>query len=1373
MRHRRLPAVRALETGVAPNPPEAGDVRPESPSAPIPPQAPGGDLGATATRPGAVSSDAATEFGAPRDETPFSSDDVPTVIAAFDEGDVIEGRYVVGSLLASGGMGQVYTARDVLLDRPVALKALHPDIRRRIRPEDHCAAEARTLSRLQHPNIVQVHSFGMWRSRWFLVMELVDGMNLWDRLREPVSVANTSHVVRQVAEALSHAHERGVVHGDIKPQNILVSRVGRDPLFVRVVDFGIARVCGALTSSGEADGWAGAGTPRYMAPEQIEGRRLDGATDQYALALVAYEMLADTHPFPQRESYALLLAHRDSTPPPVSSVAQRHRFGARTDDVIGRALSKNPSDRYASCVQFAEALEDALRAEAVLEVGASWAGTAGIGAATLRGAHTVADAPSGWREVAIVACAVTVRHAEGRRLYRGEAQEVWSVFHERASRCTAGLGGRPTSLIAGRMLVVFGSAQGGRDAARAAVAGGLALEATARELERDPTLGVDVSLEIRVGVDAGPALVSAGDVLGSGTLDGPAVEGALALLDDARPGEVIATRRATRLTDGGFETEAREGRGVRVMGRSDRSTRVEDPLLPDAPLVGRADDLAALERVLRVVQGCASSMLVAIVGPPGIGKTRLVRELTDRAAGSARVVSARSSPERGGGPYEALADVARLLAAPGEPLEEQIARVLGEPDAAAGARRVLRLLGLGGRAAAAGALRDPYAAQEHALAVRDLGRWIASHATERCLIVHLEDLQWAGAAAAAAVGSVVRQTTSAPVLFVACLRPGTGRDVLTSVGLPPDLLHVIRLLPLEPLDVDALMEALGVGGESGDELASAREATGGVPLLVEELAAALLENPGAHEAERTADDLVLARIETLVPDQRRALERLAVVGLVGWRELVDPERTVGPDGWRRLAMQRLVREESAGRIPGMAQVAFRSAVTRDAIYRNLEPAWRDHEHLRVGGWLEEHAAAHVGPEPILLHLLRGGADERALPWALQAGHRAMDGHAGEEALAHFALAVELVGRAAEPERHTEALAEAYLGCALAASFTSRPQRGVEWLDRAAADRRLGSDAEDGLLGARLLLRRADLQSLTGDAEGALVTLERASLLAAREGGALFGLVASARRAMTLAQRGDYVGAQEVADTALAAPAAASAPAAGVRTAGERAEWSRALGTLHGALGHAWSRRGALEKGEHHYARSSEFWDAAEQVVARATAMLNLGLAAWWRGDGPTARDRWTRALDLYLQGGALHGAVWCRINLADEALLAGDPERCLTLTAAARADLAVLATTDNLAEIARIEAEAHLAAGRAAEALTHGDEAVTAGASAGRPAQLGSAHMTRGRVLVALGRSEEAQADLRAAARCFTESGQAQEAAKAEALLASVEQQAE
>jgi len=271
-------------------------------------------------------------------------------------GEVIAERYELEELVGSGGMSSVYRASDRLLERQVALKVLHEQLAADGEHVERFRSEARAVAQLSHPNIVTVIDRGEQGGRQYIVFEYVDGENLKALVaREgPLPEREAIDLALKVAGALAFAHAHGLVHRDVKPQNVLLGE-GRE---AKVTDFGIARsldVQGGLTQTGTV-----LGTSDYIAPEQARGGKATEQTDIYSLGIVLYELLTGDVPFHGDNFVAVALRHINDPPPSVRE--RRPDVSPRLDAAVRRAMAKSPQDRYPSMDDFARELQ-ACRAE--------------------------------------------------------------------------------------------------------------------------------------------------------------------------------------------------------------------------------------------------------------------------------------------------------------------------------------------------------------------------------------------------------------------------------------------------------------------------------------------------------------------------------------------------------------------------------------------------------------------------------------------------------------------------------------------------------------------------------------------------------------------------------------------------------------------------------------------------------------------------------------------------------------------------------------------------------------------------------------------------------------------------------------------------
>lgn len=282
------------------------------------------------------------------------ADDGPTVSPQLDAiqahlQEVVGDTYRIEKLLGRGGMGAVFLARERKLDRLVAIKVLPPGLSFDDQFTVRFVREARTAAQLDHPNIVPIYSVEDEGDLLFFVMKYVPGTDLTEEIRNnPLEIKRVQRLLWESACALGHAHQRGVVHRDVKPGNIMIDESGRPVL----TDFGISKAATAetqFTATGQM-----IGTPTYMSPEQAKGLPVDGRTDQYALGVVGYQMLTGRVPFDDVSVHSLIYKQIFQDPEPLKSA--RRDCPDYLAEAIHRALQKEPKARFSTMEEFASAV---------------------------------------------------------------------------------------------------------------------------------------------------------------------------------------------------------------------------------------------------------------------------------------------------------------------------------------------------------------------------------------------------------------------------------------------------------------------------------------------------------------------------------------------------------------------------------------------------------------------------------------------------------------------------------------------------------------------------------------------------------------------------------------------------------------------------------------------------------------------------------------------------------------------------------------------------------------------------------------------------------------------------------------------------------
>jgi serine/threonine protein kinase, bacterial len=324
--------------------------------------------------------------------------------------------YTIVRMLGSGGMGEVYLAQHPRLPRRDALKVLPASVSADNEYRQRFNREADIAATLWHPHIVGVHDRGDFEGQLWISMDYVDGTDaarlMRERFPKGMAKAEVAEIVMAVAEALDYAHERDLLHRDVKPANILLSHPGSGDQRILLADFGIARWVNDISGLTETN--MTVGTVSYAAPEQLMGAHLDGRADQYALAATAFHLLTGSPPFQHSNPAVVISQHLSASPPAIG--AHRPELSA-VDPVLAKAMSKDPKDRFERCADFARAFAHRLDAAPTGDVGTTLAPAAPPPKRSLLRAGVVVPAIL----AVLLVAAITVAVMEFRRADRPEA----------------------------------------------------------------------------------------------------------------------------------------------------------------------------------------------------------------------------------------------------------------------------------------------------------------------------------------------------------------------------------------------------------------------------------------------------------------------------------------------------------------------------------------------------------------------------------------------------------------------------------------------------------------------------------------------------------------------------------------------------------------------------------------------------------------------------------------------------------------------------------------------------------------------------------------------------------------------------------------
>lgn len=575
-------------------------------------------------------------------------------------GEIFAGYRIV-RLLGSGATGDVYLAAHPRLPRTDALKVLAATMTTESDYRARFAREADLASKLWHPNIVGIHDRGDHQGQLWISMDYVEGSDAAQLLKSNPSPGLHPMQVRQiisaVAVALDHAHEREMLHRDVKPANIMIAA---DAQRILLADFGIVRNrndISGLTATNFT-----VGTIAYAAPEQLMGQELDGRADQYALAATAYHLLSGAHLFQHSNSAVVIGHHLNSAPP---ELARTRPELAALDPVLGIALAKNPGARFRSCSEFARTLASAMpdRPDAT-PADTRWTiGTAvhpppegtsalvrpacrGCGTAPLAAAHfchrcgapvVAADSPAEFKQVTVLLADVVGSMKIAAVVGPERLREIMTELFTRASAVIERFGGTVDKFTGDGVMALFGAPVALEDHALRACLAALGVQEEIARMAAAVDVSDGVALRLRIGLNSGEVIAGDGPGAVGYTAIGEQVGLAQRMESAAPPGGVMLSESTARLVVGTVvlgEPQRVQVKGAvdplparQLLGVAGRHERVDGA---DATLVGRGWELGALTAMLdRSIGGHGS--VVVLTGPAGIGKTRLVREVTQLA----------------------------------------------------------------------------------------------------------------------------------------------------------------------------------------------------------------------------------------------------------------------------------------------------------------------------------------------------------------------------------------------------------------------------------------------------------------------------------------------------------------------------------------------------------------------------------------------------------------------------------------------------------------------------------------------------------------------------------------------------------------------
>jgi hypothetical protein len=885
-------------------------------------------------------------------------------------GDVLADRFTIERPVGGGGMGSVYRAIDGLTGRRVAVKVMDTDDERLA---ERFLREARVLAELDHPAIVRYVAHGYAADgEPYLAMEWLEGEDLHQRLRQKgVTIVETLTLARRVSVALAVAHARGVVHRDIKPSNLLL--VGSDPALTKVVDFGIARleVAGQpLTRSGLVLGTVG-----YMSPEQASGAPdVDARTDVFALGCVLFQCLTGTPPFVGEHAVAVLAKVLHEEAPRVRSL--RAEVPAALDDLVARMLSKERSERPADILSVCRVIE-ALDAASLGATNGAHRAPAPVSDGEQRIISLVLVEPA---RTGPFAPATVVRTAQG-EVPREDLAALGDLVERH--------GGELQVLANGALLSWFSARSDVVDQAGRVAACALALKGAS------PDACVAVATgraEVSGRSTAGPVIDRAARLLLGEHEDEEGVSGVL--VDDVTAGLLEGSFTIRACGDGRLlltGSNVLGGEGRRLLGKI-------------SPFVGRDKELGLLEATLRECIDDRVARAVLVIGPAGIGKSRLRSEFVQRAQarGDVGVLIARADPVAAGSALLLGRQLIRRAAdlVDGAPVVQQRERLRAHLAALFSGADLTRIADFLGEIVSIRTVEEPSpqlrAARNDPRLMADWLRrsfveWLRAECDARPLVIVLEDLHWGDLPSVTYLGEVLYDHPELPLLILALGRPEV-REAFPKMW-PSRSRQEIELGGLTRRASERLVRT-ALGETVGPALVErvVRQADGNA-FYLEELIRRVAERP-----DETLPETVLAMVESrlarLPAEARRLLRAASVFGGVFWEGGIalligaETRREDLRSHLQSLVEHELIEPNRDDELLMKEAYSFRHGLLREAAYAMLTEVDRVAAHRLAGEWLE--AKGETDAAMMADHFEQGGSRDRAVEWLVRAASQAYE-----------------------------------------------------------------------------------------------------------------------------------------------------------------------------------------------------------------------------------------------------------------------------------------------------------------------------------------------------------------------------------------------
>ncbi|MFC2155523.1 protein kinase [Acidobacteriota bacterium] len=944
-------------------------------------------------------------------------------------------HYKILEKIAEGGMGVVYKAEDITLKRIVVLKFLPREYTRDEVARERFKREAQAAAALNNPNIVTIHEINDYEGHIYIVMEYVPGLSLDEKITKkripenlPLQMDEILETATQICRGLKAAHESGIVHRDIKPQNILINNDG----IVKILDFGVAKLKGTKKITKE---YATVGTVHYMAPEQIKTKNVDQRADIWSLGVVLYEICTGELPFKNKKIMTIMENIINEIPGyPTESCKD---IPEELERIILKCLRKKKGDRYQTVEQL---LTDLLKFR---EISGSKSPN------KINKEKSAARKETERRQATVIFARL---HGYTELLQNLDAEESAFLLKncfEMMAVIAKKYGGTIDKMVDGNLKILFGVPEAIEETPRKAVNTAIEMRNKLHRFIQEN--GIAIPLDIHIGINSG--IVIAGSIGGEEKQDysviGEMVTLASRLKDIAPKGQIYVGLSTYRHTRNDFEyrplkpiTQKGHTYPVPIFDLLSSRGKIHRPdfgtgRMIHSKMVGRNNELDLLKfHVLKLLN--AEGSIISVVGEAGIGKSRLIAEFKKiEALKKVTLLEGRASSTGKNLSYHPLIEIIKNWADITEEdsdieslsrLETAVTAIYPE-----GTDEVFpflaTIMGLELTGKYAERLKGIEATSLEKLILKNIREFIVNAVETGSVVFVLEDLHWADVSTVELLESLFSLVESHPILVINVLRPNyydTGERILKTLRQRYGSIHQeIHLDSLDEKECESLISNLiKVSSLPTDTLTAIAERAEGNPFFIEEVVRSFIDENVLEVRDgrfvitekidsvvipETVQDVIMARLDRLDDTTKTLLKEASVIGRHFFLKILEKVSDAGADIKDRLAFLEKVQLIQERTRLGEIGYRFKHALVQDVTYESILLKKRKELHLKVARAIES-----VFPEKLhefygmlALHCSKGENLEKAEEYLEKAGEEALKAAASHEALGYYREALHL------------------------------------------------------------------------------------------------------------------------------------------------------------------------------------------------------------------------------------------------------------------------------------------------------------------------------------------------------------------------------